>query len=71
MLHCVKTSGEGFEGGGVMNCLFEVRTKATKKITPVYDVKRGQFVEFLVYYGTKFLYLNAQMFEPIEKGGEG
>lgn len=52
-----------------MNCLFEVRTKATKKITPVYDVRRGQFVEFLVYDNKKFLYLNSQLFEPIEKGG--
>lgn len=54
-----------------MNCLFEVRTKVTNKITPVYDVRRGQFVEFLVYDGTKFLYLNAQMFEPIEKEYQG
>lgn len=52
-----------------MNCLFKVKTKATKKIVNVYDVKREKFCEFLVYIDGKWKYMPVRLFEPVEKGG--
>jgi hypothetical protein len=52
-----------------MNCLFKVKTKATKKIVCVYDVKYHRFCEFLVYVNGEWKYMPVQLFEPIEKGG--
>lgn len=50
-----------------MDCLFKVRTKATRKITPVYGVKHEKFLEFLVYEHARWTYVPAQLFEPISK----
>lgn len=54
----------------MMNCLFKVRTKATRKTFEVYDVRSCKgYTEFLVCINGEWRYELAQLFEPIVKGG--
>ena len=53
-----------------MNCLFKIRRILGKMIVPVYDVKRDNGLEFLIYDNGKWEYKPAIFYEPIpeEKG---
>lgn len=46
--------------------MFQVQTKATKKLVDVYDVKRDAngYPHFLVYKDGQWVYHTAKIFEP-------
>lgn len=46
--------------------MFQVQTKATKKLVDVYDVRRDKndYPHFLVYKDGQCVYLTAKLFEP-------
>ena len=46
--------------------MFQVQTKATKKLIDVYDVRRDKngYPHFLVYKDGQWMYLTAKLFEP-------
>lgn len=46
--------------------MFQVQTKATKKLVDVYDVRRDKngYPHFLVYKDGQWVYLTAKLFEP-------
>lgn len=52
--------------------MFQVQTKATKKLVDVYDVRRDRngYPHFLVYKDGQWVYLTAKIFEPAFDGIE-
>lgn len=50
--------------------MFQVQTKATKKLVDVYDVRRDKngYPHFLVYKDGQWVYLTAKLFEPAWHG---
>lgn len=54
-----------------MNCLFKLRKKLGKEVVPIYDIKRDNSLEFLIYDNGIWRYSSAIFYEPIpENKGE-